>query len=240
MMLMNKILCIIMYTNNTYINSIIHNSIKKHKYTFIMLHPMFSDSTYFNDYIAYFKKNCVIVNNIKFILPESPLMDIDYPNNKHYNVKSWYNYYTCYNNLSKLDKINSDDYNLQTQKIVAIINNEASILKSYKNIFIVGVSQGGTLLFNILKFLPEALGGLFCIKSLYMYKYVNLKTNNATPMFFFSGNKDDVYNLTFQIKCSKLLEPNYNIAWTIIDGLNHYDKIEDEYIFVLKYFLLNI
>jgi predicted esterase len=139
-----------------------------------------------------------------------------------------------------LDKINSDDYNLQTQKIVSIINNEASILKSYKNIFIVGVSQGGTLLFNILKFLPESLGGLFCIKSLYMYKYVNLKTNNTTPIFFFSGNKDDVYNLEFQIKCSKLLEPNYNITWTIIDGLDHYDKIEDEYIFVLKYFLLNI
>ena len=240
-MFMNKILCIIMYTNNnTYTNSIIHNSVKKHKYTFIMLHPMFSDSTYFTDYIEYFKNNSIIANNIKFILPESPLMDIDYPNNKHYNVKSWYNYYTCYNNLSKLDKINSDDYNLQTQNIVSIINNEASILKSYKNIFILGVSQGGTLLFNILKFLPQPLGGLFCIKSLYMYKYVNLETNNATPMFFFSGNKDDVYNLAFQIKCSKLLEPNFNIAWTIIDGLNHYDKIEDEYMFVLKNFLLNI
>jgi predicted esterase len=139
-----------------------------------------------------------------------------------------------------LDKINSDDYNLQTQRIVSIINNEATILKSYKNIFILGVSQGGTLLFNILKFLPEPLGGLFCIKSLYMYKYIHLKTNNATPMFFFSGNKDDVYNLTFQIKCSKLLKPNYNISWTIIDGLDHYNKIEDEYEFVLKYFLLNI
>jgi len=139
-----------------------------------------------------------------------------------------------------LDKINSDDYNLQTQNIVSIINNEASILKSYKTIFIVGVSQGGTLLFNILKFLPQPLGGLFCIKSLYMYKYIHLKNNNTTPMFFFSGNKDDVYNLAFQIKCSKLLEANYNIAWTIIDGLNHYDKIEEEYMFVLKNFLLNI
>jgi CMP-N-acetylneuraminic acid synthetase len=78
---MHKILCIIMYSN-----SIIHNSVKKHKYTFIMLHPMFSDSTYFNDYIEYFKNNCVIANNIKFILPESPVMDIDYPNNKQYNV----------------------------------------------------------------------------------------------------------------------------------------------------------
>ena len=59
---------------NSMINSIIYNSSKKHKYTFIMLHPMFSDSTYFTDYIDYFKSNCSIVNYIKFILPESPLM----------------------------------------------------------------------------------------------------------------------------------------------------------------------
>ena len=229
-----------MYDNSILDNSIIHNNTKKHKYTFIMLHPMFSDSTYFNDYIEYFKNNSSIANSIKFILPESPVMDVDYPNNKQYNVKSWYNYYTCYNNLNKLDKINSSEFLLQTQRIVSIINNEAAILKSYKSIFILGVSQGGTLLFNILKFLPESLGGLFCIKSLYMYKNIHLKTNNATPMFFFSGNKDSVYNLTFQIKCSKLLKPNYNISWTIIDGLDHYEKTEEEYIFVLKYFLLNI
>ena len=205
-----------------------------------MLHPMFSDSTYFNDYIEYFKSNSSIANSIKFILPESPVMDVDYPNNKQYNVKSWYNYYTCYNNLNKLDKINNNEFLLQTQKIVTIINNEATLLKTYKNIFILGVSQGGTLLFNILKFLPQPLGGLFCIKSLYMYKYINLKTNTHTPLYFFSGNKDDVYNLAFQIKCSKLLEPNYNISWTIIDGLDHFKKTDHEYIFVLKYFLLNI
>ena len=60
-------------------------------------------------------------------------MDVDYPNNKQYNVKSWYNYYTCYNNLNKLDKINSNEFLLQTQKIVTIINNEATRLKTYKN-----------------------------------------------------------------------------------------------------------
>ena len=229
-----------MYDNSILDNSIIYNSVKKHKYTFIMLHPMFSDSTYFNDYIEYFKNNSSIANSIKFILPESPVMDVDYPNNKQYNVKSWYNYYTCYNNLNKLDKINNDDFLLQTQKIVTLINNEATLLKTYKSIFILGVSQGGRLLFNVLKFLPESLGGFFCIKSLYMYKYIHLKTNNATPMFFFSGNKDSVYNLAFQIKCSKLLEPNYNISWTIIDGLDHYEKTEEEYMFVLKYFILNI
>ena len=87
----NIILYIIMYDNSIIYNNnniIIYNSVKKHKYTFIMLHPMFSDSTYFNDYIEYFKNNSSIANSIKFILPESPVMDVDYPNNKQYNVKS--------------------------------------------------------------------------------------------------------------------------------------------------------
>ena len=230
---MNKIFCIIMYNN-----SIIHNNAKKHKYTFIMLHPMFSDSTYFNDYIDYFKKyDSALTNSIKFVLPESPLMDIDYPNNKQVNVKSWYNYYTCYNNVPKLDKINTQDFISQTNKIITIINEEAVILKSYKKLFIVGVSQGGTLLFNILKFLPHTLGGIFCIKSLYMYKYINLNTHSTVPLFFYSGNKDEIYNLEFQQKCAKLLEHYYVIKWTIIDNLDHHTKIEEEYDFIFRNFI---
>ena len=204
-----------------------------HTYTIIMLHPMYSDSTYFNDYINYFKNSWVIADSIKFIMPESPLMSIDYPNNKQYNIKSWYNYYSCYNNLNKADKISIEDFNAETSKIVAIINNEASILSSYKSIFIIGVSQGGTLLFNILNNLPESLGGLFCIKSLYMYKYIKLKKNRATPLYFYSGNKDNVYNLEYQKKCSKLLERKYKIVWKIVDNLDHYTKIEEEYKFIM-------
>ncbi len=61
---------------------------KKHKYTFIMLHPMYNNSSYFDDYIDYFKKcNSALTNSIKFVLPYSLTMDIDYPNNKQYNVK---------------------------------------------------------------------------------------------------------------------------------------------------------
>ena len=220
-----------------YDNTLIINSNKKHKYTFIMLHPMYSDSTYFNDYINYFKNNCIIANTIKFILPQSPLMDVDYPNNKQYCVASWYNYYSCYNNLNKVDKISIQDFNMQTSRLVSIINSESSILNSYKSIFIIGVSQGGTLLFNILNNLPSPLGGLFCIKSLYMYKYIKLRKNRATPLYFFSGTKDEVYNLEYQKKCSQLLERKYKIVWKIITNLDHYTKTKEEYKFILERFL---
>ena len=215
-----------------YDNTLIINSNKKHKYTFIMLHPMYSDATYFNDYITYFKNNCIIANAIKFILPQSPLMTIDYPNNKQYCVASWYNYYTCYNNLNKIDKISRSDFNEQTSRLVSIINSEAAILKTYKSIFIIGVSQGGTLLFNILNKVPNPLGGLFCIKSLYMYKYIKLRKNRATPLFFYSGTKDTIYNLEYQKKCAQLLQRKYKLVWHIVTNLDHYTKIEEEYKFV--------
>ena len=220
-----------------YDNTIIIYSNKKHKYTFIMLHPMYSDATYFNDYINYFKNNCIIANAIKFIMPQSPLMDIDYPHNKQYCVRSWYNYYSCYNNLNKVDKISIQDFNKQTSRLVSIINSESSILKSYKSIFIIGVSQGGTLLFNILNKLPNPLGGLFCIKSLYMYRYIKLRKNRATPLYFFSGTKDTIYNLEYQKKCSQLLERKYKIVWKTVNNLDHYTKIEEEYKFILERFL---
>ena len=220
-----------------YDNTIIIYSNKKHKYTFIMLHPMYSDSTYFNDYITYFKNNCIIANTIKFIMPQSPLIDVDYPNNKQYCVRSWYNYYSCYNNLNKVDKISIQDFNKQTSRLVSIINSEAAILNSYKHIYIIGVSQGGTLLFNILNNVPNPLGGLFCIKSLYMYKYIKLRKNRASPLFFFSGTKDEVYNLEYQKKCSQLLERKYKIVWKIITNLDHYTKTKEEYKFILERFL---
>ena len=203
-----------------------------HKYSLLMLHPMYSDASYFNDYITYFKNNCIIANAIKFILPQSPLMTIDYPNNKQYCVASWYNYYSCYNNLNKVDKISIEDFNEQTCRLVSIINSEAAILKTYKSIFIIGVSQGGTLLFNILNKLPNPLGGLFCIKSLYMYKYIKLRKNRATPLFFYSGTKDEVYNLEYQKKCAQLLQRKYKLVWHIVTNLDHYTKIEEEYKFV--------
>ena len=205
-----------------------------------MLHPMGSDSSYFDEYIEYIKNNNKIYNKINFILPESPIMDVDYPNNKQYNVKSWFNYYTYNNNIDIIDEISVKDYNLACNSIITIINREATILGSYKRIFLLGVSQGGTLLFNILNKLEKPLGGLFCIKSLYMYKYVKLTKNTCTPLYFYSGNKDEVYNLEFQQSCSKLLEKKYKVTWTIINELNHHEKRIDEYKFVLDNMLLSI
>ena len=80
-----------------------------------------------------------IFESIKFIFPEASLMDIDYPNNKLYNIKSWYNYYTCYDNINKVDKIDIQDFENSTNRIINIIYNEAFIL--YIKYNLIGVSQ---------------------------------------------------------------------------------------------------
>ena len=227
-----------------YQNCNIINASRKHKFTFIMLHPMQCDSKYFYNFLNYFEKISkvnYIFECIKFIFPEASYMNIDYPNNKQYNIQSWYNYYTCYNNINKIDKIDLKDFEYSTSRIINIIYNEAFILNSFKHIYLVGVSQGGTLLFNILNKLPRSIGGIYCIKSIYMHKYIKLKKNLKTPIYIFSGSKDKVYNLNLQKICfQKLKNKKYNIKWTIIKNLDHHKIIAQEHDFIINNFLDNL
>ena len=222
-----------------YNNCKIVNPINKHKFTFIMLHPMFCDYTYFDGLLYNFKKYSIYFNNIKFIFPNAPILDIDYPNNKQFNVNSWYNYYTCYDNIDKIDEINLENFNYQTKRIQKILNNEAILLNSYKNIYLGGVSQGGTLVFNILNNINRNIGAIFIVKSLYMHKYINLKQNKNTPIYIYSGNIDEVYTITFQKKMVENLF-NYTIYWNIIQNLDHGSKILEEDLFIINSFSNNL
>ena len=178
-------------------------------------------------------------DNIKFIFPNAPILDIDYPNNKQFNVNSWYNYYTCYDNINKIDEINLNDFSNETKRIQKILNNEAILLNSYKNIYLGGVSQGATLVFNILNNINRNIGGIFIIKSLYMHKYINLKQNKNTPIYIYSGNIDEVYNINFQKKMIEKLS-NYTIYWNIIENLDHGSKILEEDLFIINSFSNNL
>ena len=162
--------------------------------------------------------------------PISKKIDIDYPDNKMYNQNAWYNYYTCYDGENKVDDIDEIQFNYQTKLITDIVNQEA-ILGNYKNIYIGGSSQGGTLIFNILNNLPKNVGGLFCMRSIYMHKYTKLKKYNKTPIFIYSGGLDYIYTLKLQKKCFKYLEKKFDIEWTIVENLNHYDTIEKNLVY---------
>ncbi len=212
----------------------------EHKYTIICLHPMCCDYTYFFDFITKFKTNnyySKYYNNIKFIIPNSNVMNINYPNNTVYNVNSWYNYFTCYDGIDKIDKIDTNDFLESTKKIINIIEKESKILNSYKKIFIYGVSQGGTLIFNILKLLSKNIGGVFISKSIYMKKYINLNKNKKTPIFIYSGKNDQIYNINFQKKLIKNLKKKYNILFYIENDIDHFQYSDNEFNFIVNNFI---
>ena len=224
--------------NNKYYNCKIILPKKTHIYTLILLHPMTVSIDYFDNLINNIKihKNLSsYYDNIKFILPYSPVMDVDYPDNKQFSINSWYNYYTCNNNINKLDIINLDHFNNQSLRIKDIIDNEKILIHS-NNIFICGVSQGGTLLFNILNKLNYNIGGIFCIKSIYMHDYIKLNKNRQTSIFIYSGKKDDVYTIEYQKKLINILKKNnFKINdWFIDNNIDHQTKSINEDNFIIN------
>ena len=226
-----------------YNNCEISDAYLEHKFTFIMLHPMGSDASYFNQFIEYInrsKNRYSIFNYVRFIFPNAPLIDIDFPDDKQFNMSSWYNYYTRYDGINKIDKIDYQDYDMQTTRIKNIIDREASKLKTYKTIYLAGVSQGGTLVFDILNKLPRNIGGVFAIKTIYMHNYTRLKTRYInTPIFIFSAFNDDIYTINLQKQCFKKLK-KFNINWKVKQDLDHYTITQYEHQFIIKNFVSSI
>ena len=112
---------------------IITPNCENHKFTFILLHSMCTNENYFSEFLNYIKKKDsykFIFNHIKFIFPVSPKIDIDYPNNKLFDQNAWYNYYTCYDGINKIDNIDHNQFQEQSERIVNIVNQEAIILNS--------------------------------------------------------------------------------------------------------------
>ena len=209
-----------------------------HKYTVILLHGMYSTCEYFDDFIQYLNDNYNhILNNTKFIFPNAPIMDIDYPNNKHYNVNSWYNYYTCYDNQNKIDTINTLDFRHQTMRILNIVLNEYMLLNgNSKNIYVGGVSQGGTIAYNLLSFLPFNIGGIISIKSIFMYKYTKLTRENVKPrIYIYIAREDEIYNMKLHNNYINRLKKNsYKISSKIIQYLDHNTITNHEHDFIAK------
>ena len=199
-----------------------------YEYVIILLHGMYSNH-------KYFEKLPNILNNkkIKYIFPDAPNMTINWPDKNEYNIQSWYNYYTDYSGLMKYDKINYDDFKYNRNIILDIIYQESKII-SFKNIFIGGSSQGGTLAIDIAMNCSNELGGLFCLRTILMNNVTKVNKNYYNmPIFIFSGNKDDVYTIKLQKKSFNKLKINkYKIYWYIQNNLNHNNYSINEFKFI--------
>lgn len=210
----------------------IFNPIETHLYTIIILHGMFQTNhnlIYLANYIQNYNKN------IKIILPDAPKRNISWSTPPDYNVSSWYNYYTRYDGLFIHDEINKNHFNQQTIRINNLIERESKLI-NYNKIIIAGISQGGTLALNIGLNYKEKLAGIIGIHTILMNNIVNLNNIQKIPIYLFSGNKDNIYNIDFQKESFKKLKlQNINIVdWFIENNLGHCEYSIKEYEFIIK------
>lgn len=212
--------------------TMIFNAIEVHLYTLILLHGMFQTSKSLisiANYIQNYNKN------IKIILPDAPKRNISWSTPPDYNVSSWYNYYTRYDGLFIHDEINKNHFNQQTIRINNLIERESKLI-NYNKIIIAGISQGGTLALNIGLNYKEKLAGIIGIHTILMNNIVNLNNIQKIPIYLFSGNKDNIYNIDFQKESFKKLKlQNINIVdWFIENNLGHCEYSIKEYRFIIK------
>uniref|UniRef100_A0A6C0AY52 Phospholipase/carboxylesterase/thioesterase domain-containing protein n=1 Tax=viral metagenome TaxID=1070528 RepID=A0A6C0AY52_9ZZZZ len=207
---------------------------KKHKYTIILLHGM---NTTNNSLILLTHKIIKKYKNIKIILPNSPKRTINWYEEPEENVSSWYNYFTCNNNKMEHDTIDIQHFYEQVERINKIINKEIKLLDNKsENIIIGGISQGGTLAFHIGLNYHSKLGGIIGIHTVLMNNVTQISKNTQDiPIYLFSGEKDEIYNIKLQRKSLKVLRKlKYKIIWNIQKKLKHCEYCKKENSFIIQ------
>lgn len=201
-----------------------------HRHTIIILHGMYNNNT-----SLYLLANSIqkINNNIKIILPNSPVRNIDWPAGKENNVNSWYNYYTRNDGLLQHDTINIDHYNEQCERISKIITSESKIV-GYNNILVIGESQGGTIVAGLAIKIKPLLAGFVLIDSVFMDNILTVNTRHKN-IYIYSSENDEVYTIELQKQSIKNLYLNrYIVDWYIDKGVKHCEITPNRNKFILS------
>ena len=192
---------------------------KRHLYTIIMLHGMYSDNKSFNELVNLISKEN---SNIKIILPNAPIRDIDWPQGKEKNVRAWYNYFTCMDGKLEHDTIDIDHYKMEIIRIKNIINNEINIIPS-TNIIVLGESQGGTIVSGLALEIENTLGGFILLDTVFMDNIIQVKTK-PDNIYIYSSEMDEVYTIELQKISVKKLELETCIKkWYVDKNVKHSD-----------------
>ena len=201
---------------------------KEHIYSIIMLHGMYCDNTSFDTLVS------LILNanqNVKIILPNAPIRDIDWPEGRENDVNSWYNYFTCRDGELQHDTIDLTHYNSESRKIKNLIESEGNYI-NYKNIVLLGESQGGTIVSKLATEIEKQIGGFLLIDTVFMDSIL-LPVVKYPNIYIYSSEQDEVYTLELQKNSVKNLDlENYIREWYIDKGVRHseYGDNRDKFI----------
>lgn len=214
-------------------NDIILSSIDKHKYTLILLHGMYVSN---KSLLKLSNKLIKTYKNLKIILPNAPKRVINWPHLVENNVRSWYNYFTCNDGAMKHDKIDTTHFHEEVERINKIIDEESEILNGLSsNIMIGGISQGGTLALHIGLMYNKKLACIIGIHTILMNNVTKISNEcQKIPIYLFSGNKDNIYNIKLQNRSlNNIRKLKYRIFWHIENNLKHCEfcKKENKFIY---------
>jgi len=204
-----------------------------HTHTVILLHGMYCRSDDWDGVAPAFEELGIDGSGVKYVLPESPTMTINWPApwGDEDDVCSWYNYFTNCDFQFKYDTIDQKQMDAQAQRIVKIIAEEAGRLGGdYSRIILGGGSQGGTVAIHALMRCPKPIGLMVLTRTLMME---NVTTPNpavkATPMKVFVMGNDDNFLVPLQRQSyGKLRAAGFDVEWHVEPGLVHADDSANE------------
>ena len=192
----------------------------EHKYTIILLHGLYCDYTCFETLV---NRLTQVSNNIKIIIPNAPVRNIDWPSGKEKDIRSWYNYFTCRDGETRHDDIDIEHYKTQCKRVEDIIMRELHIITS-QNIVLIGESQGGTIVSGLSLQLKQQLGGFILLDSVFMDNIIVPSTTYRIykNIYIYSSENDEIYTISLQKDSVKRLQiEDYIVEWYIEKGVTH-------------------
>ena len=117
----------------------------------------------------------------------------------------WYDYYTQRDNHNRHDKINYRQFLNSCDELSNIISNECNYIQP-QNIYLLGISQGGTVCINTSISLTFKIGGTICIDTIFLTDYIKDISFINQTFYTMISKKDKIYNPGFQISCYDLLK----------------------------------
>lgn len=165
---------------------------------------------------------------IKCIFPKAPTRTISWPNGRERDVISWYNYYS--DNRGKPDVIEERNFNSQVRRIQQIVRREVKRFGK-KNVFVGGVSQGGTVAGAVATI--EGIG-LILSRSCFIFTDImkDYKKDAKFPILVTSGYDDQVYPVPFQKKSLKCFP---HAHWKLFPNIDHHKYSSDEIKYIVKW-----
>ena len=159
-----------------------------HKITVIILHGFNQDISEMEYISNLINKEC---DFIRWVILEGKGM-------------KWYDYYTQRDNHNRHDKINYTHFTQSCDYLKKTIHDELKLIQS-DNLYLVGISQGGTICINTAINLNCRLGGTICIDTIFLSDYMSDVSFFQQVFFALISTKDKVYNPNFQTICYNFL-----------------------------------